>query len=112
MVAQSSCPAEKPMAATPQDPTLTDSRSDVDEALKNQDAHHIEDAEQAAKYEKYINAGLTEDDARFLIGFSKKEERAIYRKVDWRVVPILSVLYLISHLDRANIGRAAPTHYC
>lgn len=104
MAAQSSYPAEKPTAATPQDPTLTGSRSDVDETLKSQNATHIEDGEQSVRWEKYIHAGLGDEDARFLISFSKKEERAIYRKVDWRVVPMLSVLYLISHLDRANIG--------
>jgi len=35
-------------------------------------------------YGKYLSAGLIEDDARFLSSFSKAEDRAIYRKVDYR----------------------------
>lgn len=72
--------------------------------LTGKDVDHIEDGEKSAKYNKYLEAGLSEEDASFLVSFSAKEERAIFRKVDWRVVPMLATLYLISHLDRANIG--------
>jgi len=65
---------------------------------------HVEDGKANGKYGKYRAAGLSEDDAAFLAGFSPAQERAIYRKIDFRVVPLLSLLYLISHLDRANIG--------
>lgn len=27
-------------------------------------------------------------------------------QVDWRLIPVLSLLYLVSYLDRANIGNA------
>ena len=27
-------------------------------------------------------------------------------QVDWRLIPVLAILYLMSHLDRANIGNA------
>lgn len=37
-------------------------------------------------YGKYLSAGLVEDDARFLSSFSKAQDRAIYRKVDYRFV--------------------------
>lgn len=33
-------------------------------------------------------------------------ENALLRKIDWHVVPWLSLLYLLSFLDRANIGNA------
>jgi hypothetical protein len=33
-------------------------------------------------------------------------ERRIVRKLDWRLIPWLSLLYLISFLDRTNIGNA------
>lgn len=99
-----------------QDTTPIDSKSDiVQETLKGgagEHAHHIEDGEKSAKYEQYLNAGLSDEDARFLIGFTKKEERAIYRKVDYRLVPLLSLLYLISHLDRANIGNVLDSLFC
>ena len=31
-------------------------------------------------------------------------ERALIRKIDWKLLPFLSLLYLLSFLDRANIG--------
>ena len=34
------------------------------------------------------------------------EERRLLRKVDWVIVPYASLLYLISFLDRSNIGQA------
>lgn len=79
---------------------------DPEPALKEtgSDLKHIEDAEEGSKFQCYREAGLAEDDARFMSTFTDAEETAIYRKVDFRVVPLLSLLYLISHLDRANIG--------
>lgn len=89
--------------------TTSDDRGDaIAEKIPKQtgkDADHIEDGEKSARYNRYLEAGLSEEDASFLVSFSAKEERAIFRKVDWRVVPMLATLYLISHLDRANIGR-------
>ncbi|TAH45079.1 MAG: MFS transporter [Betaproteobacteria bacterium] len=34
-------------------------------------------------------------------------EKAIVRKITWRIVPFVFFLYIISYLDRANIGYAA-----
>lgn len=34
------------------------------------------------------------------------EDRRITRKVDFRLLPILTLLYLLSFLDRSNIGNA------
>lgn len=34
-------------------------------------------------------------------------EKAIVRKITWRIVPFVFLLYIISYLDRANIGYAA-----
>ncbi|KAK5104619.1 hypothetical protein LTS08_002510 [Lithohypha guttulata] len=55
---------------------------------------------------KYLQAGLSSDDAEFLLSLTPKQQSAIYHKVDVRVVPMLALLYLIAHLDRANIGNA------
>lgn len=38
--------------------------------------------------------------------FTEKEERQLVRKIDFLVVPILTLLYLLSFLDRSNIGNA------
>lgn len=55
---------------------------------------------------KYLRAGLSSEDADFLLDMTPKQQSAIFHKVDRRVVPMLALLYLIAHLDRANIGNA------
>ncbi|KAI0325815.1 MFS general substrate transporter [Cubamyces sp. BRFM 1775] len=37
---------------------------------------------------------------------TEEEERRIWRKVDMRLLPILTVMYLVGSLDRSNIGNA------
>ncbi|KAM0717891.1 hypothetical protein Q7P37_006223 [Cladosporium fusiforme] len=56
--------------------------------------------------EQIRNGNLTEEEAAFLGSFTDEHRRTIVRKVDWRLVPMLLVLYLISFIDRANIGNA------
>jgi len=48
--------------------------------------------------------GLNAEDAEWLDNVPVEEQRRIYNKVDKRLVPMLALLYLIAHLDRANIG--------
>ncbi|OGM49825.1 MFS transporter [Aspergillus bombycis] len=50
--------------------------------------------------------GLRSEDADFYRNFSDRRKKLLLRKVDIRLVPMLCILYLISHLDRANIGNA------
>ena len=38
--------------------------------------------------------------------YDDEEVRKIRRKIDWRVLPLLTFLYLISYVDRGNIGNA------
>jgi MFS transporter, ACS family, tartrate transporter len=35
------------------------------------------------------------------------DEKALVRKISWRIIPFVFILYIISYLDRANIGYAA-----
>ncbi|CAK7207926.1 hypothetical protein SEUCBS139899_010741, partial [Sporothrix eucalyptigena] len=42
-----------------------------------------------------------------VVTFLPEEEDLIRRKIDWRLLPPLALLYLISYLDRANMGNAA-----
>ena len=49
---------------------------------------------------KYIRAGLSEEDADFMHNITAADQDKIFHKVDWRLCPMLAVLYLISHLDR------------
>jgi hypothetical protein len=47
-----------------------------------------------------MKAGLSRVDAEFLHTIDKTAQDKIFRKVDWRLCPMLAILYLISHLDR------------
>lgn len=47
-----------------------------------------------------IDAGITENDA--LTELPEKEQRRILSKVDYRLVPLLTFLYLVAFVDRTN----------
>lgn len=38
----------------------------------------------------------------YQVSFTPEEQKRILRKVDWRLVPLLSFLYLVSFIDRGN----------
>ena len=76
-------------------------RSNDDADLAKNDAVRIEQA---------YCGDLGPEDAAFLASFTDQQRKAVLRKVDWRLVPMLLVLYLISFIDRANIGRDLPTY--
>lgn len=40
------------------------------------------------------------------LGFDEKSTKKLVRKIDYYLVPFLSLLYLLSFLDRTNIGNA------
>ncbi|ODQ54419.1 major facilitator superfamily transporter [Saitoella complicata NRRL Y-17804] len=60
-------------------------------------AHHIEEADPGS----VSNAGVGE-----WVEPPSHVTRAIVRKLDWRILPVMSLLYLFSFLDRTNIGNA------
>ncbi len=37
------------------------------------------------------------------------DEQALHRKMMWRILPFLFVCYVVSYLDRVNVGFAALT---
>ncbi|KAK7214671.1 hypothetical protein V2G26_002674 [Clonostachys chloroleuca] len=49
---------------------------------------------------------LSEEDRAFVENFSEDAKKKALRKIDIRLIPMLAFLYLISFLDRANIGNA------
>ena len=59
--------------------------------------------------QQYMKAGLNQQDAQFLHDVPKEEQNKIFNKVDWRLCPMLAVLYLISHLDRRVLRLHAIT---
>ncbi|KAB8238727.1 ankyrin repeat protein [Aspergillus alliaceus] len=64
--------------------------------------------------ENFRILGLEPDDEEFYLRYSSERRKVTRRKVcvvcfdsvDVHLVPMLAVLYLVSHLDRANIGNA------
>ncbi|TBU26133.1 hypothetical protein BD311DRAFT_866996 [Dichomitus squalens] len=37
---------------------------------------------------------------------STEEQRRLWRKIDWHIMPIITIMYLCSFVDRSNIGNA------
>lgn len=48
------------------------------------------------------NSNLNEEDAAWLASIPPREQARIFHKVDRRLVPMLALLYLIAHIDRAS----------
>ena len=38
-----------------------------------------------------------------------QEERRLYRKIDWHIIPIITMMYLSLSVDRSNIGACFKT---
>ncbi|KAL6231499.1 hypothetical protein BDW75DRAFT_247851 [Aspergillus navahoensis] len=76
----------------------------VDEKLHGPD--HIEKTPQTVTIDNIQVLGLSPGDAEFYTNYPPEARKKLLWKVDIRLIPMLAVLYLISHLDRANIGNA------
>jgi hypothetical protein len=63
---------------------------------------------QIVQIENFQVLGLHPEDADFYTNYSEEKRKAVIHKVDVRLVPMLAVLYLVSHIDRANIGVSMP----
>jgi hypothetical protein len=50
--------------------------------------------------EHSLASGLSQDDAIFLRDFSGAQHKKVFRKIDWRLMPMLMSLYLIANIDR------------
>ncbi|KAF1969445.1 MFS general substrate transporter [Bimuria novae-zelandiae CBS 107.79] len=62
---------------------------------------HANKSEQVARIDALATAsGVTKE------SFAHLDEKAILRKMDLRLIPMLALLYLLSFLDRGNIGNA------
>ncbi|KAJ5156602.1 hypothetical protein N7492_009405 [Penicillium capsulatum] len=89
-------------------PSFHSERVSNDEVLdeKQRQGDHVEEHTNMTMVDNIQVLGLTPDDASFYENFTPEQRKKVLRKVDKRLVPMLSVLYLVSHLDRANIGNA------
>jgi hypothetical protein len=56
---------------------------------------------------EHVNTAKSEDAAHVPVAeFTKEEEEAVIRKLDWHLMPLIFVLYSLSVLDRSNLGNA------
>ena len=70
------------------------------------EAAHIEDVKLSKKEQIEVIDSIANDPEVTLASFAHLDIRKIQGKMDIRIVPTLSVLYLLSFLDRGNIGNA------
>ncbi|KAJ5371061.1 uncharacterized protein N7496_007153 [Penicillium cataractarum] len=76
----------------------------IDEKLPS--TENVENCAVITTIDNFQVLGLSSVDADFYVSFSAERKKKLMRKVDLRLVPMLGVVYLISHLDRSNIGNA------
>lgn len=50
------------------------------------------------------SSGLTREELEFVRDYPDDKRKKILRKVDLRLVPCLTLLYLLAFIDRGNIG--------
>ena len=51
-----------------------------------------------------------DSDPQAVPDLTRQEEGRLWRKVDMRLMPIMTVMYLCSFVDRGNIGTSSPIH--
>lgn len=70
--------------------------------MLNMDSNHVK-AEDSEHFEEHeVQSGMVTDAAPQWSPLDK----SIIRKTDWQVIPLIAMLYLLSFLDRANVGNA------
>ncbi|GAA5969811.1 hypothetical protein JCM3765_002193 [Sporobolomyces pararoseus] len=74
----------------------------MEDTFKGHSAHY-ENAVGRTDSDVGAHDGVVRRPARI---FSPEEEKKLYRKIDRRIMPILALLYLLSFMDRSNIGNA------
>ncbi|KAG9196876.1 hypothetical protein G6514_003205, partial [Epicoccum nigrum] len=52
------------------------------------------------------NTSLEKGHDRVEVTWTPEEERFALRKLDWNLIPLLGALYLVSYIDRGNVGNA------
>ncbi|ORY58842.1 high-affinity nicotinic acid transporter [Pseudomassariella vexata] len=62
----------------------------------------------ATKPEK--SSGSASLDVAELQGFDQNATKTLLRKLDWHLIPFMSLIYLLCFLDRTNIGNARLDH--
>ncbi|UZJ56306.1 hypothetical protein CBS101457_005626 [Exobasidium rhododendri] len=66
----------------------------------------VQTASSSKANEGMVEEGSNSADSISSVNYTEAEERHLLRKIDWLLLPILTILYLLSFLDRSNIGNA------
>ncbi|RJE20241.1 MFS transporter [Aspergillus sclerotialis] len=73
--------------------------------VASRDPEALSVKKQTAEHFEYQNEhALSHDDEVFLAEFPEEAKTRVLRKVDWRLMPMLLLLYLIAYIDKTNIG--------
>ncbi|KAJ5338543.1 Major facilitator superfamily domain general substrate transporter [Penicillium brevicompactum] len=85
--------------------------TDTKAALEKPSSHQFENAMMekspfSAECKQNMTAADAEGSSLGPSGFEDVDEAAVLRKMDIRLIPMLSLLYLLAFLDRGNIGNA------
>ena len=74
----------------------------MDQNPRSLGSHHEHDAEKLANPYAPSSSSSTPS----LVALDRKQEKALLRKLDLRLLPGLTFLYLLSFLDRSNVANA------
>lgn len=69
-------------------------------------AAHIEDSKMSKAEKIHAIDAIADNPAVSLETFAHLDIKKILLKIDFRLIPMLTTLYLLSFLDRGNIGNA------
>lgn len=84
--------------------STNDMSDEKKQAFTHAESLSIHSVEEAKNFKQ--TPAITVEEREWLASLDIKEQNRIFHKVDVRLVPMLALLYLIAHLDRANIGNA------
>lgn len=61
---------------------------------------------------EHVSTGVVEHDStnsEAVFDLTPKEQKALLRKMDGRLIPVLALLYFMSFMDRGSVGRFFPS---
>lgn len=78
-------------------------RSSAEQSLCNTVMHHENEKSPSSVHREHAQSVQEQGIERV---FDDVETSRVLRKIDWRLLPVLSFLYLLAFLDRSNLGNA------
>ncbi|GJC78668.1 putative transporter [Colletotrichum liriopes] len=71
------------------------------------DVEHVSPEKESIAHDEFQrDGGMRPEDVEFLANFPEERKKKAVRKVDYRLIPMLVLLYLMAYLDKTNIGNA------